>query len=44
VDWLKAILTTDTAQWYETLPFIVGGLFVIIEFDRWFSDDHAQGA
>ena len=31
VDSITALLTTDTAQWYETLPFIVGGLFVIIE-------------
>jgi hypothetical protein len=29
--WLKAGLSTDSAQWYETLPFIVGFLFVLIE-------------
>jgi hypothetical protein len=29
--WLKALITTDTAQWYETLPFIVGFIFVIID-------------
>ena len=29
--WIKAFLTTDSAQWYETLPFLVGFLFVVIE-------------
>ena len=28
---LKSLLTTDTVQWYETLPFVVGFIFVAIE-------------
>lgn len=24
----KSILTTDTAQWYETLPFVTGFIFI----------------
>jgi hypothetical protein len=28
---LKSLLTTDTAQWYETLPFVIGFIFVGIE-------------
>ena len=28
---IKELLTTKSAQWYETLPFIVGFVFVIIE-------------
>jgi hypothetical protein len=27
----KSLLTTDTAQWYETLPFVIGFIFVGIE-------------
>jgi len=27
----KSLLTTDTAQWYETLPFVTGFIFVGIE-------------
>jgi hypothetical protein len=27
----KAWLTTDSAQWYETLPYYVGFLFIAIE-------------
>jgi hypothetical protein len=27
----KALLTTETVQWYETLPFVVGFIFVAIE-------------
>jgi hypothetical protein len=30
-DLFKSLLTTDTAQWYETLPFVVGFIFVGIE-------------
>jgi hypothetical protein len=30
-DSFKSLITTDTAQWYETLPFIVGVIFVLIE-------------
>jgi hypothetical protein len=28
---IKTFLTTETAQWYETLPFVVGIVFVVIE-------------
>jgi cytochrome c biogenesis protein CcdA len=28
---IKDFLTTESAQWYETLPFVVGFLFVIVE-------------
>ena len=28
---LTSLLTTDSAQWYETLPFVIGFLFVLIE-------------
>jgi hypothetical protein len=31
MEWAKAILTTETAQWYETLPYYVGFAFVIID-------------
>jgi hypothetical protein len=27
----KSLRTTDTAQWYETLPFVIGFIFVGIE-------------
>jgi hypothetical protein len=27
----KSLLTTDTAQWYETSPFVIGFIFVGIE-------------
>lgn len=29
--WIKDLLTTDTAQWYETMPFAVGFVFMMIE-------------
>ena len=28
---LKELLTTDSTQWYETLPFVVGFLFALID-------------
>lgn len=28
---VKSFLTTDSAEWYETLPFVVGSVFVGIE-------------
>ena len=30
--WLRSWLTTDSAQWYETLPYYCGIFFVLIEF------------
>jgi hypothetical protein len=31
LDAVKSFLTTDSAEWYETLPFVVGSVFVGIE-------------
>jgi hypothetical protein len=31
LDALDSFLTTDSAEWYETLPFVVGSVFVGIE-------------
>ncbi|MDB6099066.1 MAG: hypothetical protein JWN58_1769 [Gammaproteobacteria bacterium] len=28
---VKSFFTTDSAEWYETLPFVVGSVFVAIE-------------
>jgi hypothetical protein len=31
LDAVKSFPTTDSAEWYETLPFVVGSVFVGIE-------------
>src|ERR1700704_1604976 len=31
LDAVRSFLTTDSAEWYETLPFVVGSVFVGIE-------------